>query len=147
MRKLVLVVLNIYNTVHNYNIKKSGTITGKAAILKPQNETNILVASVDATQKYNYSRILWRHNVFMNLNFASSSTLFYIIIQMKICRCSQIMNELPLNTHSQAIIGSLSFWISTFVCLINMFYFLRFCWWKLYNKCLKAFCDSNAYVI
>jgi len=25
-RKLVLVVLNIYNTVHNYNIKKSGTI-------------------------------------------------------------------------------------------------------------------------
>jgi len=45
------VVLNIYNTVHNYNIKKSGTITGKAAILEPQNETNIWVASVDATQK------------------------------------------------------------------------------------------------
>jgi len=34
------VVLNIYNTVHNYNIKKSGTITGKAAILEPQIQTN-----------------------------------------------------------------------------------------------------------
>jgi len=51
LRKLVLVVLNIYNTVHNYNIKKSGTITGKAAILEPQIQTNIWVASVDATQK------------------------------------------------------------------------------------------------
>jgi len=41
------------HTVHNYyNIKKSGTITGKAAILEPQNKTNIWVASVDATQKY-----------------------------------------------------------------------------------------------
>jgi len=39
-RKLVLVVLNIYNTVHTYNIKKSGTITGKAAILEPLNGTN-----------------------------------------------------------------------------------------------------------
>jgi len=37
--------------VHHYNIKKSGTITGKAAILEPQNESNIWVASVDATQK------------------------------------------------------------------------------------------------
>ena len=44
-RKLVMVVLNIYNTVHNYNKKKSGTITGKAAILEPQNEKNIWVAS------------------------------------------------------------------------------------------------------
>jgi len=42
---------NIYNTVHNYNIKKSGTITGKAAILEPQIETNIWVASLDATQQ------------------------------------------------------------------------------------------------
>ena len=50
-RKLVLVVLNIYNTVHKYKIKKSGTITGKAAILEPQIQTNIWVASVDATQK------------------------------------------------------------------------------------------------
>ena len=50
-RKLVLVVLNIFNTVHNYNIKKSGTITGKAAILETQIQTNIWVASVDATQK------------------------------------------------------------------------------------------------
>jgi len=33
-----------------------------------------------------------------------------------------------------ATIGLLSFWISIFVCLINML-FLRFCWWKLYNKC------------
>jgi len=49
-RKLVLVVLNIYNTMHNYNINKSGTITGKAAILEPQIQTNIWVASVDATQ-------------------------------------------------------------------------------------------------
>jgi len=40
-RKLELVVLNIYNTVHTYKIKKSGTITGKAAILEPLNETNI----------------------------------------------------------------------------------------------------------
>jgi len=40
-RKLVLVVLNINSTVYNFNIKKSGTITGKAAILEPQNETNI----------------------------------------------------------------------------------------------------------
>jgi len=30
---------------------KSGTITGRAAVLEPQNETNIWVASVDATQK------------------------------------------------------------------------------------------------
>jgi len=30
--------------VHNYNIKKSGTITGKAAILEPQIQTNIWVA-------------------------------------------------------------------------------------------------------
>jgi len=50
-RKLVLVVLNIYNTVHNYNKWKSGTITGKVAILEPQFQTNIWVASVDATQK------------------------------------------------------------------------------------------------
>jgi len=35
------VVLNIYNTVHTYNTKKSGTITGKAAILEPQIQTNI----------------------------------------------------------------------------------------------------------
>ena len=42
-RKLVLVVLNIYNTVHNYNIKKSGTITGKTAILEPKIQTNIWV--------------------------------------------------------------------------------------------------------
>ena len=34
-----------------YNTKKSGTITGKAAILEPQFQTNIWVASVDATQK------------------------------------------------------------------------------------------------
>ena len=40
-RKLVLVVLNIYNTVRNYNIKKSGTITGTAAILEPQNKTDL----------------------------------------------------------------------------------------------------------
>ena len=33
-------VVNIYNTMHNYNIKKSGTITGKAAILEPQIQTN-----------------------------------------------------------------------------------------------------------
>jgi len=45
------VVLNIYNTVHTYNTKKSGTITGKAAIVEPQFQTNIWVASVDATQK------------------------------------------------------------------------------------------------
>jgi len=65
------------------------------------------------------------------------------------------MNEIPLNTHSfyvtaleteVATIGLLSFWISIFVSLINML-FLRFCWWKLYNKCYEAFCDSNAYVI
>jgi len=37
--------------VHTYNTKKSGTITGKAAILEPQFQTNIWVASVDATQK------------------------------------------------------------------------------------------------
>ena len=49
-RPVVLVVLNIYNTVHNDNIKKSGTITGKAVILEPQNQTTIWVASVDATQ-------------------------------------------------------------------------------------------------
>jgi len=55
-RKLVLVVLNIYNTVHNYNRKKSGTITGKAAILEPQIQTNIWVASVDATQKDGLTR-------------------------------------------------------------------------------------------
>jgi len=42
----------MYNTVHNYNIKKSGTITGKAAILEPLNKANIWVASVDATQQY-----------------------------------------------------------------------------------------------
>ena len=47
-RKLVLVVLNIYNTVHNYNKQKSGTITGKAAILEPQIQMNIWVASVGA---------------------------------------------------------------------------------------------------
>ena len=55
----------LYNTAHNYNIKKSGTITGKAAILEPLNETNILVASVDATQK----RVLTskqRHTVIPN---------------------------------------------------------------------------------
>jgi len=54
--ELVLVVLNIYNTVHNYNIMKSGTITGKAAILEPQNETNIWVdaTQVDATQKHTW---------------------------------------------------------------------------------------------
>jgi len=41
-------------TVHNYNIKKSGTITGKAAIFEPQIQTNIWVATVDATpQKTN----------------------------------------------------------------------------------------------
>ena len=50
-RKLVLVVLNIYSTVHTYNTKQSGTITGKAAILEPQFQTNIWVASVDATQQ------------------------------------------------------------------------------------------------
>ena len=49
-KQLVLVVLNIYNTVHTGNTKKSGTITGKAAILEPQFQTNIWVASVDATQ-------------------------------------------------------------------------------------------------
>jgi len=38
--------------VHTYNTKKSGTITGKAAILEPQFQTNIWVASVDATQKF-----------------------------------------------------------------------------------------------
>jgi len=37
--------------VHTYNTKKSGTITGKATILEPQFQTNIWVASVDATQK------------------------------------------------------------------------------------------------
>jgi len=37
--------------VHTYNTKKSETITGKAAILEPQFQTNIWVASVDATQK------------------------------------------------------------------------------------------------
>jgi len=36
--------------VHTGNTKKSGTITGKAAILEPQFQTNIWVASVDATQ-------------------------------------------------------------------------------------------------
>jgi len=46
------VVPNIYNTVHNYNIKKLGTITGKAAIFEPQIQTNIWVASVDTTQKH-----------------------------------------------------------------------------------------------
>jgi len=65
------------------------------------------------------------------------------------------MNVIPLNTHSYyvtaletevAIIVLLSIWISIFVCLIQML-FLRFCWWKLYNKCHKAFCNSNAYVI
>jgi len=50
-RKLTLVVLNIYNTIHNFNKKKSGTITEKAAILEPQIQMNIWVASVDATQK------------------------------------------------------------------------------------------------
>jgi len=49
------VVLNIYNTVHTYSTKKSGTITGKAAILEPQFQTNIWVASVDATQKRSYT--------------------------------------------------------------------------------------------
>jgi len=49
-RKLVLVVLNIYNTIHNFNEKKSGTITGKAAILESQIQMNIWVR-VDATQK------------------------------------------------------------------------------------------------
>ena len=45
---------------------------------------------------------------------------------MKICRCSQIMNKIPFNTHlyyvtaletEVAKIGLLSFWISIFVCL------------------------------
>ena len=57
----MLVVFNIYNTVHNYNIKKSGTITGKAAISESLNETNIWVASVDAsvdaTQKKRYNNV------------------------------------------------------------------------------------------
>jgi len=44
---------------------------------------------------------------------------------MKIWRCSQIMNKIPLNTHSYyvtaletevATIGLFSFWISIFVC-------------------------------
>ena len=56
-RKLVLVVLNIYNTVHSYNIKKSVTITGKAAILEPKNETNIWVASVDANQNKHHTHL------------------------------------------------------------------------------------------
>jgi len=42
-RKLVLVVLNIYNTIHNFNKKKSGTITGKAAILESQIQMNIIM--------------------------------------------------------------------------------------------------------
>jgi len=56
-RKLVLVVLNIYNTVHNYNIKKSGTIAGKAAILEPQIQTIIWVAS--GTQPQNGTRLFY----------------------------------------------------------------------------------------
>jgi len=65
------------------------------------------------------------------------------------------MNGNPLNTHSYyvaaletevATLVLLSFWISIFVCLIQML-FLRFCWWKLYNMCHKAFCDNKAYVI
>jgi len=40
-RKLALVVLNTYNTIHNFNKKKSGNITGKAAILEPQIQMNI----------------------------------------------------------------------------------------------------------
>jgi len=47
------------------------------------------------------------------------------------CRCSQIMNEIPLNTHSYymttlekevATIGLISFWISVFVCLIKIYF-------------------------
>jgi len=39
-----VVPIGWFSTVHNYyNIKKSGTITGKAAILEPQNKTNISV--------------------------------------------------------------------------------------------------------
>jgi len=48
------VVLNIYNTVHNYNIEKSGTVTENAVILEPQIQTNIWVASVDAIQKHTH---------------------------------------------------------------------------------------------
>jgi len=42
--------------VDNYNIKKSGTITGKAAILEPPNETNIWVASVDVLPCWTYTK-------------------------------------------------------------------------------------------
>jgi len=45
-----------------------------------------------------------------------------------------------------ATIVLLPFRNSILVCLIQML-FLRFCWWELYNKCHKDFCDSNAYVI
>jgi len=75
-------------------------------------------------------------------------------MQMKICRCSQIFEwnsfEYTFFLRDSLRNGSGNNWF-TFVlnfifCLKNML-FLRFCRWKLYNKCYLAFCDSNAYVI
>ena len=67
-------VLNIYNTLHNYNIKKSGTITGTAAILEPLNETNIWVASVDATQK---------PNIYFRTHFFRTNVLQHFFTQIE----------------------------------------------------------------
>jgi len=57
--------------VHTYNTKKSGTITGKAAILEPQFQTNIWVASVDATQKGINSKVRILHNLKLFQHFLS----------------------------------------------------------------------------
>jgi len=52
----------MYSSTKITNKKKSGTITGKAAILEPQIQMNIWVASVDATQKGDYVLVLPRKN-------------------------------------------------------------------------------------
>ena len=53
--------------MHNYNIKKSGTITGNAAILKPQIQTHIWVASwtqpTKTTNTYEFQEICFPRTI------------------------------------------------------------------------------------
>ena len=99
-------VLNIYNTVDTCNTKKSGTITGKSAILEPQFQTNIWVASVDATQKLLQIQI---HMTDVNTHVASNGLPFMLTWTDALASDANVSNNAITKTvHRYSEIGSQS---------------------------------------
>ena len=69
-------VLNIYKTVHNYNIKKSGIITGKAAIFGTPNRNEYMgcVCGRNPTLRVTFNQI-YDINTYFGIDVSGGSRI------------------------------------------------------------------------